>query len=52
MIIYNVHPVNPQRRYLDSTARILRDEGGIAVYLPTPFTELERASAIPKLLTR
>ncbi len=32
MIIYNVHPVNPQRRYLDSVARILKDEGGIAVY--------------------
>lgn len=32
MIIYNVHPVNPQRRFLDSAAKILRDEGGIAVY--------------------
>ena len=32
MIIYNVHPVNPQRRLLDSAAKILRDEGGIAVY--------------------
>ena len=32
MIIYNVHPVNPQKRYIDSTVRILRDEGGIAVY--------------------
>ena len=32
MIIYNVHPVNPQRRFLDSAVKILRDEGGIAVY--------------------
>ncbi len=32
MIIYNVHPVNPQRRYLDSVVKILKDEGGIAVY--------------------
>lgn len=32
MIIYNVHPVNPQRRFLDSAAKILRNEGGIAVY--------------------
>lgn len=32
MIIYNVHPVNPQRRYLDSVVNILRNEGGIAVY--------------------
>ena len=32
MIIYNVHPVNPQRRLIDSTARICKNEGGIAVY--------------------
>ncbi|MBN1575711.1 MAG: threonylcarbamoyl-AMP synthase [Chitinispirillaceae bacterium] len=32
MIIYNVHPVNPQRRLIESTARICKDEGGIAVY--------------------
>lgn len=32
MVIYNVHPTNPQKRYLDSSVRILRDEGGIAVY--------------------
>jgi tRNA threonylcarbamoyl adenosine modification protein (Sua5/YciO/YrdC/YwlC family) len=32
MVIYNVHPINPQKRYLDSVVRILKDEGGIAVY--------------------
>lgn len=32
MIIYNVHPVNPQRRLIESTARICKNEGGIAVY--------------------
>jgi len=32
MIIYNVHPVNPQRRLIESTARICRQEDGIAVY--------------------
>lgn len=32
MIIYNVHPVNPQRRLIEATARICKDEGGIAVY--------------------
>ena len=32
MIIYNIHPVNPQRRLIDSTARICKNEGGIAVY--------------------
>lgn len=32
MVIYNVHPENPQKRYLDSTVHILKNEGGIAVY--------------------
>ncbi|MBN1307740.1 MAG: threonylcarbamoyl-AMP synthase [Chitinispirillaceae bacterium] len=32
MIIYNIHPVNPQRRLIESTVRICKDEGGIAVY--------------------
>ncbi len=32
MIIYTVHPVNPQRRLIESTARICKVEGGIAVY--------------------
>ncbi len=32
MVIYNIHPVNPQKRYLDSTVHILKNEGGIAVY--------------------
>ena len=32
MIIYNIHPVNPQCRLIDSTARICKNEGGIAVY--------------------
>lgn len=32
MVIYNIHPVNPQKRYIDSVVKILKDEGGIAVY--------------------
>ncbi|MBN1759905.1 MAG: threonylcarbamoyl-AMP synthase [Chitinispirillaceae bacterium] len=32
MITYTVHPVNPQRRYIEATARICKYEGGIAVY--------------------
>lgn len=32
MVIYNIHPVNPQKRYLDSVVHILKVEGGIAVY--------------------
>jgi tRNA threonylcarbamoyl adenosine modification protein (Sua5/YciO/YrdC/YwlC family) len=30
--VYNVHPQNPQKRFLESAARILSAEGGIAVY--------------------
>ena len=32
MIIHTVHPVNPQRRHIESAARICKNEGGIAVY--------------------
>ncbi|MDR2728210.1 MAG: threonylcarbamoyl-AMP synthase [Chitinispirillales bacterium] len=32
MIVYNVHPVNPQRRFIEAAARALADEGSIAVY--------------------
>jgi tRNA threonylcarbamoyl adenosine modification protein (Sua5/YciO/YrdC/YwlC family) len=32
MVIYSIHPVNPQRRHLDSVVNILKNENGIAVY--------------------
>jgi len=32
MVIYKIHPVNPQRRHLETVARILKNENGIAVY--------------------
>jgi tRNA threonylcarbamoyl adenosine modification protein (Sua5/YciO/YrdC/YwlC family) len=32
MVIYKIHPVNPQRRHLEAAARILKNENGIAVY--------------------
>jgi len=32
MIVYSVHPVNPQRRFIEATAHALADEGSIAVY--------------------
>jgi len=32
MTVYKVHPVNPQKRSMESAARILSAEGGIAVY--------------------
>ncbi|MCL2218456.1 MAG: L-threonylcarbamoyladenylate synthase [Chitinispirillia bacterium] len=32
MIIYDIHPVNPQKRSLEAAAKILSSGGGIAVY--------------------
>jgi tRNA threonylcarbamoyl adenosine modification protein (Sua5/YciO/YrdC/YwlC family) len=32
MVIYSIHPVNPQKRYLEAAVRILKQENGIAVY--------------------
>lgn len=32
MEIFNVHPINPQHRFLQSAAHILKDQGGTAVY--------------------
>ena len=32
MVIYPIHPVNPQKRHLEAVVRILKQENGIAVY--------------------
>src|SRR5512136_1270005 len=32
MVVYKIHPVNPQRRHLETVATILKNENGIAVY--------------------
>ena len=32
MVIYKIHPCNPQRRHLETVAKILKNENGIAVY--------------------
>lgn len=53
MIIYTVHPINPQRRFIESTAKICRDEAGIAVY-PTDTVYgmgvcLSNAKAVEKI---
>ena len=32
MVIYKIHPANPQARHLETVARILKHENGIAVY--------------------
>ncbi|MDR3012244.1 MAG: threonylcarbamoyl-AMP synthase [Chitinispirillales bacterium] len=32
MVVYDIHPINPQRRALEAAAHTLSHEGGIAVY--------------------
>jgi tRNA threonylcarbamoyl adenosine modification protein (Sua5/YciO/YrdC/YwlC family) len=32
MVIYKIHPVNPQRRHCEAAATILKNKNGIAVY--------------------
>jgi len=32
MVVYNVHPVNPQRRFIEAAAHALANDGSIAVY--------------------
>ena len=32
MLLYKIHPVNPQVRHLEAVARILKNDDGIAVY--------------------
>ena len=32
MVIYSIHPVNPQKRHLEAAVRILKQENGVAVY--------------------
>jgi tRNA threonylcarbamoyl adenosine modification protein (Sua5/YciO/YrdC/YwlC family) len=53
MIIYDVHPVNPQRRLIETAARICKNEAGIAVY-PTDTVYgmgvcLSNAKAVEKI---
>lgn len=37
MIVYNIHPVNPQYRLLEAAARICKDKGGVAIYPTDTF---------------
>lgn len=32
MVVYNIHPINPQYRLLEAAARICKEEGGVAIY--------------------
>ncbi|MCX7727484.1 MAG: L-threonylcarbamoyladenylate synthase [Chitinispirillaceae bacterium] len=37
MVVYNIHPVNPQYRLLEAAARICKEEGGVAIYPTDTF---------------
>jgi tRNA threonylcarbamoyl adenosine modification protein (Sua5/YciO/YrdC/YwlC family) len=52
MVIYSIHPENPQRRFLDSVVKILRDENGIAVYPTDTVYGMGASIANPKALDR
>ena len=52
MVIYTVHPVNPQRRFLESVAKILKNENGIAVYPTDTVYGMGACISNPKALDR
>ena len=52
MVIYKIHPVNPQRRHLETVARILKNENGIAVYPTDTVYGMGACITNPKALDR
>jgi tRNA threonylcarbamoyl adenosine modification protein (Sua5/YciO/YrdC/YwlC family) len=52
MVIYAVHPVNPQRRFLESVVKILKNENGIAVYPTDTVYGMGACISNPKALDR
>jgi tRNA threonylcarbamoyl adenosine modification protein (Sua5/YciO/YrdC/YwlC family) len=52
MVIYKIHPVNPQRRHLETVARILKHENGIAVYPTDTVYGMGACITNPKALDR
>jgi tRNA threonylcarbamoyl adenosine modification protein (Sua5/YciO/YrdC/YwlC family) len=52
MVIYSVHPVNPQRRFLESVVKILQNENGIAVYPTDTVYGMGACISNPKALDR
>jgi tRNA threonylcarbamoyl adenosine modification protein (Sua5/YciO/YrdC/YwlC family) len=52
MVIYSVHPVNPQHRFLESVVKILKNENGIAVYPTDTVYGMGACISNPKALDR
>jgi tRNA threonylcarbamoyl adenosine modification protein (Sua5/YciO/YrdC/YwlC family) len=52
MIIYKIHPVNPQRRHLETVVRVLKNENGIAVYPTDTVYGMGACITNPKALDR
>jgi tRNA threonylcarbamoyl adenosine modification protein (Sua5/YciO/YrdC/YwlC family) len=52
MVIYKIHPVNPQRRHLETVARILKNENGVAVYPTDTVYGMGACITNPKALDR
>jgi tRNA threonylcarbamoyl adenosine modification protein (Sua5/YciO/YrdC/YwlC family) len=52
MIVYKIHPVNPQRRHLETVARILKNQNGIAIYPTDTVYGMGASITNPKALER
>jgi len=52
MIVYKIHPVNPQHRHLETVARILKDKNGIAVYPTDTVYGMGAGITNPKAIER
>ncbi|MDG5814783.1 L-threonylcarbamoyladenylate synthase [Chitinispirillales bacterium ANBcel5] len=52
MVIYNVHSKNPQRRFIESAVKILRDQNGVAVYPTDTVYGMGAAITNPKAINK
>jgi tRNA threonylcarbamoyl adenosine modification protein (Sua5/YciO/YrdC/YwlC family) len=52
MVIYKIHPVNPQRRHLEAVARVLKNENGVAVYPTDTVYGMGASVTNPRALDR
>ena len=52
MVIYSIHPENPQRRFLENVVKILKNENGIAVYPTDTVYGMGASISNPRALDR
>jgi len=50
--VYSIHPLNPQKRFLEAAARVLSADGGIAVYPTDSVYGLGACATNPKGLDK